>query len=174
MQDMPVVPPATFIRNGRGESAPRRDRLCTRRNTLRKLLVRLWRETDGVLSFEWTVLTSVLTIGAVAGIASVRDAVQDEMADVAEAMTSLDQSYVIQGPLLISVHTPAMGGSGRTRVQEFRRNSSPMTPERMGSSGAAGSAYDDQRSQIVRQRQAPLPGPEATGAITDSDVDSES
>ena len=139
---------------------------------MRKLLVRLWRETDGVLSFEWTVLTSVLTIGAVAGIASVRDAVQDERADVAEAMTSLDQSYVIQGPLLISVHTPATG-SGRTRVQEFRRTT-PMTPERMGSSGAAGSAYGDQRSQIVRQRQAPLPGPEATGAITDSDVDSES
>ena len=141
-----------------------------------KLLVRLWRETDGVLSFEWTVLTSVLTIGAVAGIASVRDAVQDEMADVAEAMTSLDQSYVIQGPLLISVHTPYTGNSGRTRVQEFRRNAAPapMTPERMGSSGAAGSAYDDQRSQVVRRPQGALPGPETTGAINGPDVDSES
>ena len=143
---------------------------------MRKLLVRLWRETDGVLSFEWTVLTSVLTIGAVAGIASVRDAAVDEMADVAEAMTSLDQSYVIQSPLLISVHTPATGGSGRMRVQEFRRNAAPapMAPERMGSSGAAGSTFLDQRGQIVRQRQMPLPGPEATGAVIDSDVDSES
>ncbi|MEX2025955.1 MAG: hypothetical protein WEH44_01620, partial [Pirellulaceae bacterium] len=144
--------------------------------TLRKLLKRLWRETDGVLSFEWTVLTSVLTIGAVAGIASVRDAVQDEMADVAEAMTSLDQSYHIQGPLWISVHTPYSGGTGGTRVQEFRRPSSaaPMTPERMGSSGAAGSAFHDQPSQVVRHPQAPLPGPEATGAVLDWDVDSES
>ncbi|HUE72611.1 MAG TPA: hypothetical protein VMP01_17125 [Pirellulaceae bacterium] len=143
---------------------------------MRKLLERLWRETDGVLSFEWTVLTSVLTIGAVAGIASVRDAVQDEMADVAEAMTSLDQSYRIQGPLMISVHTPYCGNTGRTRVQEFRRHSAPapMTPERMGSSGAVGSAYHDQPSQVVRRPQAPLPGPEATGAVLDSDVDSES
>jgi Flp pilus assembly pilin Flp len=141
---------------------------------LRKSFSRMWRETDGVLSFEWTVLTSVLTIGAVAGIASVRDAVQDEMADVAEAMTSLDQSYRIQGPLLISVHTP-YDRSGRTRVQEFRRSTpAPMTPERMGSSGAAGSAFVDQPSQVVRRPQAPLPGPEATGAVVDSEVDSES
>ncbi len=143
---------------------------------MRMFLTRIWRETDGVLTFEWTVLTSVLTIGAVAGIASVRDAVQDEMADVAEAMTSLDQSYRIQGPLIISVHTPYDGGSGRTRIQEFRRRSAPapMTPERMGGSGAAGSAYDDQRSQVVRRPQAPLPGPEASGAVLDADVDHES
>jgi Flp pilus assembly pilin Flp len=145
------------------------------RTTLKTFFARMWRETDGVLSFEWTVLTSVLTIGAVAGIAAVRDAVQDEMADVAEAMTSLDQSYQIQGPLIISVHTAYTGGSGRTRVQEFRRSTpAPMTPERMGSTGAAGSAYHDERSQVVRRPQAPLPGPEATGALLDSDVDSES
>lgn len=143
---------------------------------MKSLWNRLWRETDGVLSFEWTVLTSVLTIGAVAGIASVRDAVQEEMADVAEAMTSLDQSYRIQGPLIISVHTPYNGWSGRTRVQEFRRNTapSPMTPERMGSSSAAGSAFQDQPSQVVRRPQALQPGPEATGAVLDSDLDSES
>lgn len=142
---------------------------------MRKLIARAWRETDGVLSFEWTVLTSVLTIGAVAGIASVRDAVQDEMADVAEAMTSLDQSYRIQGPLIISVHTPYDGGSGRARVQEFRRTPfpAPMTPEKMGSSRAAGSVYQDQRGQVVRRAaDASLqPGPEAQGALLDLDLD---
>lgn len=144
---------------------------------MRKLFARMWRETDGVLSFEWTVLTSVLTIGAVAGIAAVRDAVQDEMADVAEAMTSLDQSYRIQGPLIISVHTPYDGGHGRTRIQEFRRTpAQPMTPEKTGSSGAAGSAYQDYRGQVVRRAQepVPLPGPEAQGAIADSDLDENS
>ena len=144
---------------------------------MRKLLARAWRETDGVLSFEWTVLTSVLTIGAVAGIAAVRDAVTDEMADVAEAMTSLDQSYVIQGPLIVSVHTPHNGIMGRTRVQEFRRTpADPMTPQRMGSSGAAGSAYQDHRGQVVRRapESVPLPGPEAQGSLADSDLDENS
>jgi len=50
----------------------------------------------------------------VSGVAAVRDAVTDEMGDVAQAMVSLDQSYTIQPPLAISVHTvgSSFGGSG--------------------------------------------------------------
>ena len=47
-----------------------------------RLLQRMWRETDGTLSFEWVTLTGLLTIGAVGGLATVRDAIVDEMADV--------------------------------------------------------------------------------------------
>lgn len=144
---------------------------------MRKLLARAWRETDGVLSFEWTVLTSVLTIGAVSGIAAVRDAVQDEMADVAEAMTSLDQSYQVQGPLIVSVHTPYRGGGMiRTRVQEFRRGPAPAaTPENLGASSAAGSLFHDSPGSVVRlpQDASERPGPEAQGAVADERADYE-
>ena len=68
---------------------------------------RRWR-----LSFEWTVLTSLLTVGVVSGIASVRDAVIDEMGDVAQAMVALDQSYYIQPPLAAQVHTVGWGMNG--------------------------------------------------------------
>jgi hypothetical protein len=63
-----------------------------------------------VLSFEWTVLASLLTVGVVAGIAGVRDAVTDEMGDLSQAMVQLDQSYYIEPPLGIRVHT--VGGFG--------------------------------------------------------------
>ena len=79
---------------------------------MRKTLERLWREEDGVLSFEWTVLTSLLTVGVVSGIASVRDAAVDEMGDLAQAMISLDQSYYIQPPLAAEVHTRGLAGWG--------------------------------------------------------------
>jgi Flp pilus assembly pilin Flp len=75
---------------------------------VKQLLSRVWHETDGVLSFEWTMLTSLLTVGVVSGMASVRDAVTDEMGDLAQAMVSLDQSYNIQPPLVMRVH----GGNG--------------------------------------------------------------
>ena len=78
---------------------------------MKQFLSRLWHETDGVLSFEWTMLTSLLTVGVVSGVAAVRDAVTDELGDVAQAMVSLDQSYVIQPPLLINVHTVGSFGS---------------------------------------------------------------
>jgi Flp pilus assembly pilin Flp len=77
---------------------------------VKRFLSRLWHETDGVLSFEWTMLTTLLTVGVVSGVAAVRDAVTDELGDVAQAMVSLDQSYYIQPPLAINVHT--VGGFG--------------------------------------------------------------
>ena len=71
---------------------------------MRKFFTQLWHETDGVLSFEWTMLTSLVTIGAVSGMSAVRDAVVDEMGDLSQAMVSLDQSYYIEPPLVIRVH----------------------------------------------------------------------
>jgi Flp pilus assembly pilin Flp len=72
---------------------------------MKQLFLRMWREEEGVLSFEWTMLTSLLTIGVVSGVAAVRDAAIDEMGDLAQAMVSLDQSYYIQPPLALQVHT---------------------------------------------------------------------
>jgi Flp pilus assembly pilin Flp len=79
---------------------------------MKQLVNRMWREDDGVLSFEWTVLTSLLTVGVVSGIAAVRDATIDEMGDLSQAMVSLDQSYYIQPPLAVQVHTGVFGGAG--------------------------------------------------------------
>ena len=64
----------------------------------------MWKEDDGVLSFEWVLLVTLLTIGIVAGISAARDAIIDELGDVAQAMLSLDQSYTIDFPLNVDVH----------------------------------------------------------------------
>ena len=66
---------------------------------------RFWREDDGVLSFEWVLLVTLLTIGVVGGIAAARDAIIDELGDVSQAMLALDQSYSIDFPLEVIVHT---------------------------------------------------------------------
>ena len=102
---------------------------------MKQFLNCLWHETDGVLSFEWTMLTSLLTVGVVSGIAGVRDAVTDEMGDVAQAMVSLDQSYVIQPPLVVSVHSTTSLG-GQSGFGSFGS----------GSSSAASSAFIDAAS----------------------------
>ena len=58
-----------------------------------KRLLQIWREQDGVLSFEWTLMLTLLTLGIVAGLAGARDAIIDELGDVAEAAQGFDQSY---------------------------------------------------------------------------------
>jgi Flp pilus assembly pilin Flp len=69
------------------------------------ILARLWTEEDGVLSFEWTLLVTLLTIGIVSGLAGARDAIIDEFGDVAQAMLALDHSMTIDFPLEVVVHT---------------------------------------------------------------------
>jgi Flp pilus assembly pilin Flp len=71
---------------------------------MKKVLARVWKEEDGVLSFEWILLVTLLTFGIVGGVAAARDAIIDEFGDVAQAMLALDQSYTIDFPLEVIVH----------------------------------------------------------------------
>jgi len=91
---------------------------------------RLWTEEDGVLSFEWTLIVTVLVIGVVAGLAAARDAIIDELGDAAQAMLALDDSYVLESPLKLqidlnggdpadAVEPGAATGSSFTDAQSF-------------------------------------------------------
>ncbi len=64
---------------------------------MRRFLNKLWRENDGVLSFEWTLLVVLVVIGIISGIGGARDAVIDELGDTAEAVLQFDQTYSFVG-----------------------------------------------------------------------------
>lgn len=57
------------------------------------------------MSFEWTLLVTLLTIGIVSGLSAARDGIIDELGDAAQAMVALDQSFTIDFPLNVDVHT---------------------------------------------------------------------
>jgi Flp pilus assembly pilin Flp len=65
---------------------------------VKSMFNRVWKEDEGVLTFEWILLITVLVIGIVGGLSAVRDALITELGDVAAAMISLDQSYTILQP----------------------------------------------------------------------------
>jgi Flp pilus assembly pilin Flp len=112
---------------------------------MRNTLVRLWSETDGVLSFEWTVLVTLLVLGVVSGLSGARDAIIDELGDAAQAMLALDDSYQLDSPLELLVDLDGAAG--------------PALPEEVGT--ASGSAFldaevfeDGGRSSALPQEQA--------------------
>jgi Flp pilus assembly pilin Flp len=72
----------------------------------------IWTEDDGALTFEWTLLLTLLTIGIVGGVSGARDAIIDELGDTAQVMQAVDQSYRIGFPLLVQLHNSSTGSAG--------------------------------------------------------------
>ncbi len=112
---------------------------------MRHPLARVWNETDGVLSFEWTILLTLLVIGVIAGLAGARNAIIDELGDAAQAMLALDHSYELDSPLSLLIDIDGGGG--------------PALPVEVGA--AAGSEFID--AQVFQDcgRGAAIPGEQA-------------
>ena len=62
------------------------------------MIKRLWNDESGALvSAEVVLVATILVIGVVTGLSSVRDAVIEELADVGAAIGNVDQSYSVHG-----------------------------------------------------------------------------
>ena len=103
---------------------------------MKSLLYRAWREDEGVLTFEWILLITVLVIGIVGGLSAVRDAVISELGDLSHAITVLDQSYTILTPMEVRVHTDQPDGASDSvfddqpeYVVECRPLRAPISPD---------------------------------------------
>ena len=76
----------------------------------------MWHEDDGAMAFEWVVITTLVVLGVVGGLAAARDAIIDELGDAAQAMLALDGSYTIAYPLEILVDLDVTTGPGPAPV----------------------------------------------------------
>ncbi len=86
---------------------------------MRSSILKAVQSDEGVLTFEWVLLITVLVIGIVGGLSAVRDAVIVELGDVAEAMAALDQSYTILQPWeIVTPDCIEDGGSDSTFEDE--------------------------------------------------------
>ena len=62
------------------------------------MLIRLWKEEAGaIVSAEIMLVATILVIGVIVGLKSVRDSVVTELADVAQALANVSQSYSYSG-----------------------------------------------------------------------------
>ena len=65
---------------------------------MRQLMSRLWNDDRGALiAIEWVFVATILVLGVTVGLATVRNAVNSELTEVANAFTSLNQSYSFVG-----------------------------------------------------------------------------
>jgi len=65
---------------------------------MRSLLRKLWNDDAGaVLAVEWTLLVGVMTMGVTAGAVAVRDAVNSQMASVANSIQAMTPQFTFSG-----------------------------------------------------------------------------
>ncbi len=63
-----------------------------------KTLMRLWADQSGaVVSAELVLIITILVLGMVVGLTSLRDQVTQELGDVAGAISQINQSYSFSG-----------------------------------------------------------------------------
>ena len=75
---------------------------------MKLVLARLWKEDAGaVVSAEIMLVGTILVIGVVVGLKSVRDSVVTELADVAQAIANVNQSYNFSS---VTGHGASSGG----------------------------------------------------------------
>ena len=126
------------------------------------MLNRLYKDESGVLTFEWILLITVLVIGIVGALSAVRDAINTELGDVAEAMVALDQSYYICWPWEVATPDNVVDGASNSYFSDgafiYQERSNKTEPV----DGAGGETDGYKLTQTVKAN-APVAG-EGTAA----------
>ncbi len=65
---------------------------------MRQVFVKLWKDDAGALiATEFLFVATILIIGIIVGLASVRDAVVTELVELGNAILALSQGYIVSG-----------------------------------------------------------------------------
>ena len=73
------------------------------------LMNRLWNDEAGfIISTELMIVATILVLGMIVGLVSIRDQIVQELADVAEAISEFNQTFSFTG---VSGHNSSTAGS---------------------------------------------------------------
>lgn len=91
------------------------------------MLLRLWQDDAGfVVSTELVLVATILVLGMIVGLTEVRNAVVQELGDVAQAIGAINQSYSFSG---VTGHTSSTTGSSYTDLLDFCDTTDNATAE---------------------------------------------
>ena len=111
---------------------------------MKNLFNRLWVEDAGaVVSAEVMLVATVLVLGVIVGLKSVRDSVVTELADVAQAIANVSQSYCYSG---VTGHSARSGGGHFNDEADFCDNNSDWGKQESKCVSVAAQAFGESNS----------------------------
>ncbi len=86
------------------------------------MLQKIWNDDRGaLLSAEWVFLATIIVIGLIAGMVQIRNAIVGEMAEIAGAISALDQSYGFTGLTAGNNNCCFVSGTYASDAVDFRQ-----------------------------------------------------
>ena len=84
---------------------------------MRKFMSQLWQDEAGfIVSSELIFIATLLVIGLLTGLTTIRDQVLGELGDVADAISEFDQSYSISA---VTAHASSTSGTEFADSEDF-------------------------------------------------------
>ena len=80
---------------------------------MRKLMLKLWNDDAGIVALEYLLVATIVGLGMVVGLAALEKALNAELTELGNAITSIDQSYAIVGQQSRGAITGSIFGSKR-------------------------------------------------------------
>ncbi len=99
---------------------------------MKQFCLHIWHEDQGVLTFEWVLLLTLLVIGIIGATAAVRDAISVELIDVAGATTALDLSFSVPASTKYGLGTTFQYTSATKTICAARQNGTTPQPATCG------------------------------------------
>ena len=60
---------------------------------MRKMMLKLWQDDAGIVALEYLLVATIVGLGLVVGLSNLEIALDNELTELANAITALDQSY---------------------------------------------------------------------------------
>jgi Flp pilus assembly pilin Flp len=60
---------------------------------MRKMMQQLWQDDTGIVALEYLLVATIVGLGLVVGLSALEIALDNELTELANAVTALDQSY---------------------------------------------------------------------------------
>lgn len=97
---------------------------------MRKFMSQLWQDEAGfVVSSELIFVATLLVIGMVTGLTTIRDQVLGELGDVADAISEVEQSYSIAA---VTAHASSTAGNVFDDLADFCETVGAVTDQSAG------------------------------------------
>ena len=99
---------------------------------MKEFCLHIWRDEQGVLTFEWVLLLTLLVIGIIGGLVAVRDAMSVELIDVAGAAAAVNLSYSVPASTKYGLGTTFSYTDPTKSICAARQNGTTAQPATCG------------------------------------------